>query len=131
MSYSHEHRNEVHLAGRVTREARVNRLPSGDAVASLWIAVKRPPLAVVRPRRQRVDTVELVAWRASVHDTVSEWREGDLVTVSGALRHRFWQGENGLRSKYEVEVEDAVLVHRPEPRPGIEAEPEPAGQRAD
>jgi single-strand DNA-binding protein len=129
MSYTTEHRNEVHLAGRVTREAVVNQLPSGDAVANLWIVVERPPLALVRPRRQRVDTVELVAWKTSLHDVVSEWREGDFVTVSGALRHRFWQSEGGLRSKYEVELDEAVLVHRPEPSPEDTLEPEPAGQR--
>ncbi|HEX6198093.1 MAG TPA: single-stranded DNA-binding protein [Jiangellaceae bacterium] len=115
MSNPHEHRNEVHLVGRVTRDPVVHRLPSGDTVVSLWLVVKRPPLTLIRRGRQSVDTLELVARTSSVKDVVAEWRPNDVVAASGALRHRFWQGNGGLRSKYEVELADVVLLHRPDP----------------
>lgn len=124
MSNTHEHRNEVHLVGRVTRDPVVHRMPSGDTIVSLWLVVKRPPLELVRRGRQSVDTLELVARTSSVKDVVTEWRPDDVVAVSGALRHRFWQGEGGLRSKYEVELDDVVLLHRPEPSD------EPAAEKA-
>lgn len=110
----HEHRNEIHLVGRVTRDPVVHRMPSGDTIMSLWLVVKRPPITVLRRGRQSVDTLELVAWTAAVKEIVETWRPDDVVAVSGALRHRFWQSEGGLRSKYEVEVDDVVLLHRPE-----------------
>lgn len=115
MSNPHEHRNEIHLVGRVTREPVVHRLPSGDTILSLWLVVKRPPVTAIRRGRQSVDTLELVARNSSVKDVVESWQPDDVVAVSGALRHRFWQGEGGLRSKYEVEMDDVVLLHRPEP----------------
>lgn len=114
MSNSHEHRNEVHLVGRVTRDPVVHRMPSGDTIMSLWLVVKRPPLTQIRRGRQSVDTLEMVARTSSVKDVVTGWRPDDVVAVSGALRHRFWQSEGGLRSKYEVELDDVVLLHRPE-----------------
>lgn len=115
MSSPHEHRNEIHLVGRVSRDPVVHRMPSGDTIMSLWLVVKRPPLTVFRRGRQSVDTLELVARTAAVKEIVEDWHPNDVVAVSGALRHRFWQGEGGLRSKYEVELDDVVLLHRPDP----------------
>lgn len=114
MSSTYEHRNEVHLVGRVTRDPVVHRMPSGDTIVSLWLVVKRPPMTLIRRGRQSVDTLELVARTTSTKEIIMEWHPNDVVAVSGALRHRFWQSEGGLRSKYEVELVDVVLLHRPE-----------------
>lgn len=122
MSNPHEHRNEIHLVGRVSRDPVVHSMPSGDTIMSLWLVVKRPPVTLIRRGRQSVDTLELVASTAPVKEIVETWRPDDVVAVSGALRHRFWQSVGGLRSKYEVELHDVVLLHRPDETNGPEAE---------
>jgi hypothetical protein len=41
---------------------------------------------------------------------VQKYRVGDLLEVSGAVRHRYWRGAGGLASRYEVEVEKIRMV---------------------
>jgi single-strand DNA-binding protein len=99
-----EHRNEVRLVGRVSGDPTITELPSGDVVVTVRLVVERPPLQIVRPRAQKVDTLACAAWKARVRHAVAEWSSGDIVEVEGALRRRFWQGAGGAQSRYEVEL---------------------------
>ncbi|WP_304450996.1 single-stranded DNA-binding protein [Nocardiopsis sp. YSL2] len=103
-----EHLNEIVLVGRVTAAPVVRDLPSGDRLVTWRICVSRPP--DTRFRGRRVDSVTCVSFDAWVHDEVREWRLGDVVRMSGALRRRTWRGFDGVRSVHEVEVRSAALV---------------------
>ena len=102
-----EHRNEVLLVGRVAAPAEERELPSGDVIAVWRLVVDRPPLRRAPPAGQRpatVDTVDCVAWTASVKRAVTKLDAGDVVSISGALRRRFWRAGSATASRYEIEV---------------------------
>lgn len=103
-----DHSNDVRLLGRLAAPSEARELPSGDVIVTFRIVVERE--APTTPRGQRVDTIDCTAWRADVRRTVSRWRAGDVVDVTGALRRRFWRGAGGPASRCEVEVLRAKRV---------------------
>jgi single-strand DNA-binding protein len=99
--------NEVRLVGRVSAEAQERELPSGDALASLRLVVPRP----ARPkggagtgRAAGVDTIDVACWSARTRRTARGLAAGDVVTVEGALRRRFFRVGPSASSRYEVEA---------------------------
>ena len=107
-----EHRNEVHLVGRVAADPVVTELPSGDTVVSVRLVVERPRPPAGRGARPGVDTVTCAAWTRGLRRAVQRWGDGDLVEVSGALRRRFWRAEGAPQSRYEVELDSARRLTR-------------------
>ncbi len=110
-----EHVNEIHLQGRLAASPLERLLPSGDAVVTFRLVVSRPP-SYRRGQTGRqtasVDTIECSAWGAALRRKVAKWGQGDVITVDGALRRRFWQAQGGARSRYDVEVRRASRVRR-------------------
>ena len=99
-----DHRNEVHLLGRVSADPMSVTLPSGDAVVTVRLVIDRPRPPAGRGRRRQVDTVACAAWGPGLRRTVLRWSHGDIVEVDGALRRRFWRAEGVPQSRYEVEL---------------------------
>jgi len=97
--------NEVLLTGRVSGVPEERELPSGDRVVLLRLVVRR---AAARGRtggsRAVVDTIDLSCWTRPLQRKALRLGAGDLVTVHGALRRRFWRSPGGPSSRYEVEV---------------------------
>ena len=103
------HRNEVRLVGRLAAPPVEVTLPSGDVVVSWRLVVDRD----ARSRRPpAVDTLDCSAWGRTVQRRVVAWQPGDLVSVDGVLRRRFWRGPSGAVSRYEVEVLAAKRLAR-------------------
>lgn len=101
-------RNEVVLVGRVSGDPEQRELPSGDALVSWRVVVERPVPRRATPsgvRAPTVDTLDCVAWTATVRRTARGLADGDVVAVEGALRRRFWRSGAGAASRTEVEVE--------------------------
>lgn len=93
--------NEVRLIGRVGDQPQLRELPSGDAVVTFRLVVPRGP----RERRPpQVDTVDCAAWTAALRTRSLRLAADEVVEVVGRLRRRFWRGEGGPASRYEVEV---------------------------
>lgn len=108
-----EHLNEIRLCGRLAAVPEEKVLPSGDALVTFRLVVTR------LPNRQRaggravaVDTIDCTAWSAALRKRVARWERGDLVSVEGALRRRFWHANGGARSRYDVEVRRASRQRR-------------------
>ncbi|MEU9889317.1 single-stranded DNA-binding protein [Sphaerisporangium sp. NPDC051017] len=95
------HRNEVMLVGRVSRAPVCKELPSGDRVTSWGLAVRRPP---GHPSNKKSDGIACVAFGSEVAAVVTQFGVDDVVSVEGALHHRFWNQPEGGSSTYEVEV---------------------------
>jgi single-strand DNA-binding protein len=102
-------RNEIVLCGRVTSLPEERELPSGDTILTGRIVVDRDPVAL-RRSSQRVDTFDLVAWTARAQRVMRGWVPGDVVSVEGAVRRRFFRGMSGAVSRVEVEVRRARKV---------------------
>ncbi|MEY9210996.1 single-stranded DNA-binding protein [Thermobifida halotolerans] len=102
------HRNEILLAGRVTAEPSVRELPSGDQLVTWRIAVARPPSE--QRSNQQVDPITCVSFHKDMVELTRDWRIGDTVQVTGALRRRFWRSANGAASVFEVEAKTAWRV---------------------
>jgi single-strand DNA-binding protein len=102
-------RNEVTLCGRVSALPEERDLPSGVTIVTSRIVVDRDQ-AARRRSSQRVDTFDLVAWTARPQRAMRGWQPGDVVTVEGAIRRRFFQGATGSVSRVEVEVRTARRI---------------------
>lgn len=101
--------NEVRLVGRLAAEAEDRELPSGDSLVTFRLVVDRPEGGA---SRQKVDALECAAWGARVRRSVTSWRPGDTVEVSGSIRRRFFRTPAGAASRVEVEVATARLIRR-------------------
>jgi single-strand DNA-binding protein len=104
----HEHLNEVRLVGRLAAAAEDRLLPSGDALATFRMVVERPE-GTPGPR---VDTLDCSSWRADIRRAAAGWAPGDVLSIEGRLRRRFWRAGAGVASRYEVEVSRAKRVQR-------------------
>jgi single-strand DNA-binding protein len=110
-----EHVNEIRLRGRLAASPVEKLLPSGDVVVTFRLVVSRPPnhrRGQAGGRVASVDTIECSAWGAALRRKVVRWGDGDLITVDGAIRRRFWQAQGGARSRYDVEVRRAIRERR-------------------
>jgi single-strand DNA-binding protein len=90
-----EARNEVVLVGRLSAAPAERELPSGDRLVSWRLVVDRPPTRRKLPEGSRpptIDTVDCVVWTASLQKAAETWVAGDVLSVEGALRRRFWRG---------------------------------------
>ncbi|MEO3813644.1 single-stranded DNA-binding protein [Sphaerisporangium sp. B11E5] len=108
------HRNEVRLVGRVSRPPKSRALPSGDSVLTWGMAVRRPP---GHPSNKKSDGIICVTFDRQVAAQVAGWRVNDVVSVEGALHHRFWTGAPGPTGTYEVEVHHAQALRAPHSAP--------------
>jgi len=107
--------NEVALVGRIAAEPVERTLPSGDVLLTWRVVVDRPPPRRPVPEGVRVpviDTLDCVAFAASVRRTARAFAAGDVVRVDGALRRRFWRAGAITSSRYEVEVGAVKRLYR-------------------
>lgn len=113
MSLAVIHRNHVELLGRLSAPAAERVLSSGDTVVSWRVVVQRPP----DPRKATVvaDSIECVAGTPALGRRALAWGVGDTLQLTGALRRRFWRSREGVRNRYEVEVDSARRVTRARP----------------
>jgi single-strand DNA-binding protein len=104
-----QHRNQVHIVGRVADEPAVRTLPSGDEIVTVRVVVDRPPPETANTPRGSVDTLSCTAWSPEVQRSLRECAAGETVEIHGALRRRFWRTAAGLNNTYDVEVVSAEL----------------------
>jgi single-strand DNA-binding protein len=107
-----EHRNEVHLVGRISADPVLLTLPSGDSVVTVRLVVERPRPAAGRGRAQRVDTLACAGWVPTLRRTLLRWNPGDVVEVKGRLCRRFWRAAGVPQSRYEIELSSARRLAR-------------------
>ena len=98
-----DRRNEVFLVGRVAAPAIERQLPSGSCVVNVRLIVDRNDDEMAWSR-QRVDTIDCVAWAARAQRALRRWQPGDRVQVIGAIRRRLFRTATGPASRVEVEV---------------------------
>jgi single-strand DNA-binding protein len=83
-------------------------MPSGDEMVTWRVVVDRPASHSHGPG---FDVVDCVAWSARIRRSALAWAVGDVVSIDGALRRRFWRSPGGgLQSRCEIEVRAAKRV---------------------
>lgn len=107
--------NDVVLRGRVSGDPESRELPSGSVLVGFRLVLPRRRTAMTAGSRVVSDWIECSAWSARVRKQAAGWRDGDQVEVRGALRRRYFRGEQA-RSSVEVEVLAGRLVRRAQPR---------------
>ena len=97
--------NEVIVGGRVSGVPEERQLPSGDTVVLLRLVVPRSgPRYRAGQGGASVDTIDVACWAKPLQRRAVRLKPGDVVTVRGALRRRFWRSPGGPASRYEVEA---------------------------
>lgn len=96
--------NEVHLTGRVTSGPEERTLPSGDVIVTFRLSMAREVTPMTKRSKQTSDWVDCVAFGSRPRRSVSGWAVGEVVSVEGALRRRFYRAGEGAMTRLEVEV---------------------------
>jgi single-strand DNA-binding protein len=102
--------NEVRIRGRVSGEPRHRHLPSGDEVVSIRVVVPRPEGVLGSDKGVGVDTFECVAWTRRLQSVMARLSGDEHVSVTGALRRRFWRAGGAVASMVVIEVERLTRV---------------------
>ncbi len=100
--------NTVTLVGRLAGEINEITLPSGDVLSSFRIVV--PRRGAIRDGGATVDTIDCIASAAGVRKSLERRTAGDVVTVHGALRRRFFRAAGSVASRYEVAATKVTRV---------------------
>jgi single-strand DNA-binding protein len=101
--------NHVVLVGRLTRDAELKSIASGQAVCKFSIAVNR--------RRKNGDQWEdeanffdIVVWGRQGESLHQYLNKGKMVAVDGELRQDRWQQDGQNRSKVEIVANNIQLL---------------------
>ncbi|MDF5759236.1 single-stranded DNA-binding protein [Spongiactinospora sp. TRM90649] len=122
-------RNEIVLSGRLSDNAEVRTLPSGDTLTTWKLSVRRPG----RTRESVTESFDCVTFDDELGRSVAALLPRDVIEVHGALRRRFFSTRHGRASVHEIVARSVRLLERtlivsydkPPPRAGRQG-PEPA-----
>jgi single-strand DNA-binding protein len=98
--------NHITLMGTIVRGPEHRMTPSGVPMATISIAVTRPPRQEGGP--EITDYVRITAWRNLADKVQESVAKGDLVVVEGRLTTRSYETQDGQRRK-TVEVEASAV----------------------
>ena len=106
--------NRVQLRGRVTGAPEERELASGDLLCTCRLTVPRAQARVLASGRRgaHVDVIDLVTWAPRTRRVMRGWSVGDVVSVEGELRRRFFRAGGRTASRTEVEVSSARRIRR-------------------
>jgi single-strand DNA-binding protein len=123
--------NEVHLVGHMSKPLEIKEMPSGDWLGKWALVIKRPrtddpadetggeePAAggpAGNRRRQSHDTIDCISFDMGLIERLSDVAPRTRLDVHGALRRRFYPGQDGRQSSYAVEAFTVVVLSTPEP----------------
>ncbi|MBY0310779.1 MAG: single-stranded DNA-binding protein [Phycisphaerales bacterium] len=104
--------NKVLLMGNITRDIEVRHLPSGNAVATIGLAVNRKWRDQAGELKEEVTFVDCEAFSKTAETMAKFLSKGKPVFIEGRLRLDQWQdkqsGEN--RSKLKVIIESFEFI---------------------
>jgi single-strand DNA-binding protein len=102
-------RNDVLLRGKLSAQAELRTLPSGDTLITFRLVVRRPE---PRARGQSVDVLSCITYDRALQRRAAAWQPGDVIEVEGALQRRFWRTGAGTASFCEVNYRRGRKVPR-------------------
>lgn len=99
--------NAVAVVGRISNVGEVVTLPSGSQVASVRVVVPRADGGS--------DVFDCSAWTAAMRRKVASWRIGDVVSIEGHMRRRFWRAGTIASSRWDLEIAVAGRILKSNP----------------
>lgn len=100
--------NKVILGGRLTSDPELKQTASGIPVCSFSVAVNR---RVSGEGEQKVDFINVIAWRNQAEFLCRYFRKGISVCIIGAIQTRSWTDQNNQkRTAVEVVAEEVNFV---------------------
>lgn len=108
LDLSGDYLNKVSLVGRLSGEAKEKILPSGSKVVEFRLIIEREK--DLSGSKQLVDTIDIATWSAVGRKSALKLDENAWISVSGAIRRRFWQSPTGLASRWQVEASEIKSI---------------------
>ena len=104
--------NKVQLIGRLTKDAEVRSIPSGDMVTSFSLATGRQWTdKATGQKKSQAEFHNIVAWR-KLADVVSQYcRKGSQIYIEGHLQTRSWDDPSGKKQyRTEIVADNIILL---------------------
>jgi single-strand DNA-binding protein len=108
LDLSGDYLNKVSLVGRLSGEVKEKILPSGSKVVEFRLIIEREK--DLSGSKQLVDTIDIATWSAVGRKSALKLNENAWISVSGAIRRRFWQSPTGLASRWQVEASEIKSI---------------------
>jgi len=125
--------NHVHLIGHVSKPLEIKEMPSGDRLGKWALVVKRSRRidpadraghdassedtasrdGANNRRRHSHDTIDCISFDKDLIDRLSGLSPRTRLEVHGALRRRFYPGQDGRQSSYAVEAVAVAVLSIP------------------
>lgn len=95
--------NKAILMGRLARDPEIRTTQGGISVCNFTVACDRRSRDESGSWKNEADFIPCVAWRQQAEFVNRYFEKGDRILVSGAIRPRSWEDQNGQR-RYTTEV---------------------------
>ena len=126
------HRNEIVVVGDLTAPVEPRRRADGQEVLTFRVAVRSPATGAGRDAAStgsrdpntpgRRDILDCVVSSGAVRRRLETYHPGDVIEMTGSLRHRFWNAAGRVQSRYEIEVDTLKRLGRARASRSPEAE---------
>jgi len=102
--------NHVVLIGRLTRDAEVKYIPSGQGVCEFSLAINRPKKNGDR-WEEEANFFDITYWLRNGGEGVTKYLlKGKTIGVEGSLRQRRWEQDGQKRSKVDIMASNIQLL---------------------
>lgn len=99
--------NVVTIVGNLTREPELRYTPSGAALAKFGVAVNKKWTDKSGKENEEVSFFDVDCWKSLAENVAESLSQGDRVIVTGRLKYRSWETEDGSkRSKIDIEADE-------------------------
>lgn len=104
--------NKVQLIGRLTKDAEVRSIPSGDMVASFSLATGRQWTdKATGQKKSQSEFHNIVAWRRLADIVSQHCRKGSQIYIEGHLQTRSWDDPSGKKQyRTEIVADNIILL---------------------
>jgi len=93
--------NKVFLMGNLTRDPELRYIPSGQAVATLGLAVNNR-FGKGEDQKEDVLFIDVTVWGKTAENCAEYLSKGRSVFIEGRLKFRTWEQDGQKRSKVDV-----------------------------
>ena len=102
--------NKVMVAGRLTRDPELRKLPNGNSVTNLGFVTNRV-FKSVDEKKEEATFLDVKAWGASGETIAKYLGKGSPIFIEGRLTLETWESSGEKRSKLVVTLENYKFIN--------------------